>query len=174
MKQGTVRSHGPIVQPHVSLGAFWDAFCQYSRDRAGAKSKLQSLLTVQPHHVPRDRTVPSGRTKIKAKNGISNFRARLKALARPNSTYMKEKQLKHKTPIPIRSMYMARHLSEIVVRVYSNGVPREGPDEVEFHSSDQVVCMMWHVETLSDLQETVLTSEEYEASEANTHHQDGL
>ncbi|MED6224555.1 hypothetical protein PIB30_085245 [Stylosanthes scabra] len=27
-KQGAVRSHGPLVQPHVSLGAFWDAFCQ--------------------------------------------------------------------------------------------------------------------------------------------------
>ncbi|MED6199568.1 hypothetical protein PIB30_077166 [Stylosanthes scabra] len=32
MKQGTVRSHGPIVRPHVSLGAFWDAFCLYPRD----------------------------------------------------------------------------------------------------------------------------------------------
>ncbi|MED6148710.1 hypothetical protein PIB30_055384 [Stylosanthes scabra] len=29
-KQGTVRSHDPVMRPHVSLGAFWDAFCQYS------------------------------------------------------------------------------------------------------------------------------------------------
>ncbi|MED6197475.1 hypothetical protein PIB30_056832, partial [Stylosanthes scabra] len=101
-KQGTVRSHDPIVRPHVSLGAFRDASCQYPRDctvspsdRAGAKSKLQSLLTVRPHRVPHDRTVPSGRIKIKAKNGISSFRARSKALTRPNSIYMKEEQLKH-------------------------------------------------------------------------------
>ncbi|MED6189392.1 hypothetical protein PIB30_095598 [Stylosanthes scabra] len=103
MKQGTVRSHGPIVRPHVSLGAFRDAFHQHphdrtvlSRDRAGAKSKLQFLLTVRRHGVLRDCTVPSGRIKIKAKNGISSFWARSKALARPNSTYMKKEQLKHK------------------------------------------------------------------------------
>ncbi|MED6175949.1 hypothetical protein PIB30_083187 [Stylosanthes scabra] len=102
-KQGTVQSHSPIVRPHVSLGAFRDAFCQYPCDRmvplcnrVGAKSKLKSLLTVRPHRVPRDRTVPSGRIKIKAKNGISSFRAKTKALARPNSTYMKEEQLKNK------------------------------------------------------------------------------
>ncbi|MED6160579.1 hypothetical protein PIB30_052738 [Stylosanthes scabra] len=101
-KQGTVRSHSPIVRPHVSLEAFRDVSCQYScdrtvlpRDRVGAKSKLQSLLTVQPHRVRRVRTVPSGRIKIKARNGISSFRARSKALERPNSTYMKEEQLKH-------------------------------------------------------------------------------
>ncbi|MED6221936.1 hypothetical protein PIB30_059561 [Stylosanthes scabra] len=42
-KQGTVRSHGPIVRPHMSLGAFRDASYQYPRhrtvspsDRAGA------------------------------------------------------------------------------------------------------------------------------------------
>ncbi|MED6199816.1 hypothetical protein PIB30_079443, partial [Stylosanthes scabra] len=109
MKQGTVRSHGPIVRPHVFLGAFQDAFYQYpcdhtvpSRDRAGAKSMLQFLLTVRLHGVPRERTVPSSRIKIKAKNGISSFRARFKALARPNSTYMKKEQLKHKGEIPIR------------------------------------------------------------------------
>ncbi|MED6138572.1 hypothetical protein PIB30_075503 [Stylosanthes scabra] len=79
MKQGTVRSHGPIVRPHMSLGAFRDAFCQHPRDRtipsrnrAGAKSKLQFLLTVQRHSVPRDRTVPSGRTKMKFQ--VSGFR----------------------------------------------------------------------------------------------------
>ncbi|MED6124755.1 hypothetical protein PIB30_061882 [Stylosanthes scabra] len=92
-KQSIVWSHDPIVRPHMSLGAFRDAFCQYpcdctvsTRDRADAKSKLQSLLTVRPHRVPCDRAVPSGRIKIKAKNEISNFRARTKVIARPNST----------------------------------------------------------------------------------------
>ncbi|MED6224058.1 hypothetical protein PIB30_080117, partial [Stylosanthes scabra] len=62
----------------------------------GCEVKLQSLLTVRPHRVPCDRTVPSVRIKIKAKDGISSFRAKSKALARPNSTYMKKEQLKHK------------------------------------------------------------------------------
>ncbi|MED6135414.1 hypothetical protein PIB30_046229 [Stylosanthes scabra] len=73
-KRGTVRSHGPIVRPHVSLGAFRDAFCQYPRDpkvpshdRAGAKSKLQSLFTVRLHRVPRDHTILSGRIKSRLK-----------------------------------------------------------------------------------------------------------
>ncbi|MED6160596.1 hypothetical protein PIB30_052909 [Stylosanthes scabra] len=51
---------------------------------------------------------------------------------------------------------MSRRFSQIVVRVYPNGVPRERPDAVEFHSSDLVVFLMWLVETLSDLQKTVL------------------
>ncbi|MED6212194.1 hypothetical protein PIB30_080879, partial [Stylosanthes scabra] len=59
-KQGTVRSHGPLVRPHVSLGAFRDELCQHprdltvpSRDRAGTKSKLHSLLTVRLPVIPR-------------------------------------------------------------------------------------------------------------------------
>ncbi|MED6139937.1 hypothetical protein PIB30_088528, partial [Stylosanthes scabra] len=32
----------------------------------------------------------------------------------------------------------------------------EGPDGVEFHSPDPVLLMMWPVETLSDMQKTVL------------------
>ncbi|MED6139785.1 hypothetical protein PIB30_087222, partial [Stylosanthes scabra] len=86
-KQGTVWSHGPLVRPHESLGAFRDEFCPHphdctvpSCDRAGTKSKLHILLSVRPHGVPCDRTVPSGRIKIKAKIGISSFRARSKPL----------------------------------------------------------------------------------------------
>ncbi|MED6172231.1 hypothetical protein PIB30_048084 [Stylosanthes scabra] len=51
---------------------------------------------------------------------------------------------------------MAHRFSEIIDRVYPNGVLREGPDRVEFHSPDQVVFMMWPVETLSDQKKTVL------------------
>ncbi|MED6199086.1 hypothetical protein PIB30_072618 [Stylosanthes scabra] len=51
---------------------------------------------------------------------------------------------------------MSRRFSQIVVRVYPNGVPRKGPDSMEFHSPDLVVFMMWSVETLSDLKKTVL------------------
>ncbi|MED6223419.1 hypothetical protein PIB30_073791 [Stylosanthes scabra] len=39
-KNGTARSCGPIVRPHVSLGMFRNEFCHYPRDHAGAKSKL--------------------------------------------------------------------------------------------------------------------------------------
>ncbi|MED6117069.1 hypothetical protein PIB30_106492 [Stylosanthes scabra] len=45
---------------------------------------------------------------------------------------------------------------QIVVRLYPNGFPKEGPDVVEFHSPDPAVFMMWPVETLGDLQKTVL------------------
>ncbi|MED6175530.1 hypothetical protein PIB30_079255, partial [Stylosanthes scabra] len=55
----------------------------------------------------------------------------------------------------LRSVW-ARRFSEMVVRVYLNGVPREGRDGVEFYSPDEVVFMMWPVETLSDLKKTVL------------------
>ncbi|MED6213127.1 hypothetical protein PIB30_090228, partial [Stylosanthes scabra] len=89
-KQGTVQSHGPIVRPHVSLGAFWDAFCKYPHDctvqlhdRAGVKSKLQSLLTVRPHSVPRDRTVPSGRIKSRLKMEFQISRPGPKSLQGP-------------------------------------------------------------------------------------------
>ncbi|MED6210417.1 hypothetical protein PIB30_063930 [Stylosanthes scabra] len=51
---------------------------------------------------------------------------------------------------------MPRRFSQIVVRVYANKFPKEGPDGVEFHSPDPVVFMMWLVETLSDLQKKVL------------------
>ncbi|MED6200700.1 hypothetical protein PIB30_087842 [Stylosanthes scabra] len=44
------------------------------------KVKAAHLLTVRPHGVSCDPTVPSGRIKIKAKIGISNFRARAKPL----------------------------------------------------------------------------------------------
>ncbi|MED6181274.1 hypothetical protein PIB30_017846 [Stylosanthes scabra] len=37
-----------------------------------------------------------------------------------------------------------------------NGVLREGPDGMEFHSLDPVVFMMWPAETLSDMQKTFL------------------
>ncbi|MED6161481.1 hypothetical protein PIB30_061093 [Stylosanthes scabra] len=104
MKQGTARPHGPIVRPRVSLGAFQTHSEKCPRDRApspcnhtSAKSKLHLLLTERPLGVSHGRMVPSGRIKIKAKNRISSFQARSKALARPNSTYMKEEQLKHKT-----------------------------------------------------------------------------
>ncbi|MED6128194.1 hypothetical protein PIB30_095227, partial [Stylosanthes scabra] len=102
-------------------GAFSDAFYQRPRDRtvpsrdhAGAKSKLQYLLTVRQHGVPRDRTVPFDRTKIKDKNGISSFRARSKALARPNPTYMEKEQLKHKKDFLLGSILDFR----IVLRVF--------------------------------------------------------
>ncbi|MED6183555.1 hypothetical protein PIB30_038868 [Stylosanthes scabra] len=45
---------------------------------------------------------------------------------------------------------MSRRFSQIVVRVYSNGVSTEGPNGVEFHSPDPVIFMMWSIETLSD------------------------
>ncbi|MED6181095.1 hypothetical protein PIB30_016433 [Stylosanthes scabra] len=61
---------------------------------------------------------------------------------------------------------MSRHFSQIVIRVYPNGVPREGPDGVEFHFPDPVVFMMCPVETLIDLQED--DPKEYEASGAYT------
>ncbi|MED6206813.1 hypothetical protein PIB30_030259 [Stylosanthes scabra] len=51
---------------------------------------------------------------------------------------------------------MSRRFSQIVVSVYQNGVPREGLDDVEFHSPNLVVCMMWPVETLNDLQKIVM------------------
>ncbi|MED6132592.1 hypothetical protein PIB30_020419 [Stylosanthes scabra] len=51
---------------------------------------------------------------------------------------------------------MSRRSSQIVVRVYPNGFPREGPDGVEFHALDPVVFMIRSVETLIDLQKTVL------------------
>ncbi|MED6224033.1 hypothetical protein PIB30_079854 [Stylosanthes scabra] len=51
---------------------------------------------------------------------------------------------------------MSRCPSQIVVRVYPNGFPREGSDGVDFHAPYLVVFMMWLVETLSDLQRTVL------------------
>ncbi|MED6147699.1 hypothetical protein PIB30_046232 [Stylosanthes scabra] len=50
---------------------------------------------------------------------------------------------------------MSRSFSQIVVKVYLNGVRRESTDDVEFHSLDLVVFMMWPVETLSELQKTV-------------------
>ncbi|MED6124356.1 hypothetical protein PIB30_058215 [Stylosanthes scabra] len=49
---------------------------------------------------------------------------------------------------------MSRRTSQI--RLYPNSFPREGPDSVEFHSSDPIVFMMWLMETLGDLQKTVL------------------
>ncbi|MED6124930.1 hypothetical protein PIB30_063670 [Stylosanthes scabra] len=80
----TCVTHGPIARPR------------------GCEVNVAFLLTGRPRGVPRDRTVPSGRIKIKVKNGISSLRARSKALARPNSIYMKKGQLKHKGRIPIR------------------------------------------------------------------------
>ncbi|MED6142850.1 hypothetical protein PIB30_001049 [Stylosanthes scabra] len=66
---------------------------------------------------------------------------------------------------------MARRYSEIVIRVYPNGTLKKGPDVVEFHSPDQVVFMMWLVETLSDLHKTFLKNIRLPE---RTHHQDGL
>ncbi|MED6113697.1 hypothetical protein PIB30_073200 [Stylosanthes scabra] len=51
---------------------------------------------------------------------------------------------------------MSRRFSQIVVWVYPNVVPREGPDSVEFHCPDPVVFMMWPVEALSDMKKTIL------------------
>ncbi|MED6170260.1 hypothetical protein PIB30_029120 [Stylosanthes scabra] len=51
---------------------------------------------------------------------------------------------------------MSRRFSQIVVRVYPNGFPRKGPDDMKFHSPDSVVFMMWLVKTLSNLQKTFL------------------
>ncbi|MED6126437.1 hypothetical protein PIB30_078397 [Stylosanthes scabra] len=88
-KQGIVRPHGPLMRLQVSLGAFRDEVCPdpydrtvYSCARAGTKSKLHVLLTVHLHGVSRDRMVPFGRIKIKAKIGIkflSQGQAPLKA-----------------------------------------------------------------------------------------------
>ncbi|MED6201713.1 hypothetical protein PIB30_097821, partial [Stylosanthes scabra] len=79
------RPQGPIARP------------------GGCEVKGAIFLTVRRHYVPRDRTVSSGRIKIKAKNGISIFRSRSKALTWPNSTYMKKEQLKHKGDFPLGS-----------------------------------------------------------------------
>ncbi|MED6217433.1 hypothetical protein PIB30_017680 [Stylosanthes scabra] len=40
---------------------------------------------------------------------------------------------------------MSCRFSQIVVRVYPNGVPREGPDGVEFHSPDPFGFIMWPI-----------------------------
>ncbi|MED6213739.1 hypothetical protein PIB30_096214 [Stylosanthes scabra] len=69
-----------LVCHRVSLGAFRDEVCPDPYDRiiplcvrTSTKSKLHVLLTVRPHGILRNHTVPSGRIKIKAKNGISSF-----------------------------------------------------------------------------------------------------
>ncbi|MED6213816.1 hypothetical protein PIB30_097046 [Stylosanthes scabra] len=53
---------------------------------------------------------------------------------------------------------MFRRTNQIVVRLYPNRFPRKGPDGVESHSLDPVVFMMWSMETLGDLQKTILSN----------------
>ncbi|MED6195198.1 hypothetical protein PIB30_035810 [Stylosanthes scabra] len=50
---------------------------------------------------------------------------------------------------------MAR-LDKIFVTVYPNDTPREGSEMIDFHSSNQVVFLMWPVKTLENLKKPIL------------------
>ncbi|MED6212564.1 hypothetical protein PIB30_084630 [Stylosanthes scabra] len=84
MTQGTVNfpriMRDIMVKRPPTPGMSFYILCLTLMRRTGTKSKLHILLIVRLHGVPCDRTVLSGRIKIKVKIEISNLRARSKPL----------------------------------------------------------------------------------------------